>query len=1160
MTGKEARKKSNSIASYCYLGPTMSTQLINNYYNHLASLRRVGLSSEGAIRPPFDALVQQFAQQKRYIYAQEVTLKNQHGKNIRPDGVLMNDLRIHKGYTESKDSDDTLDAEIHKKLHRDGYPSENILFQDGATAVLIQRGEEAMRVNMTEADRLEAVLRTFVDFKPDYIKEFERALEKFKADIPTIVETLRTMIEEQNQTNERYKGARDAFWAMCQQEINPNITLADIREMIIQHVLTEDLFKSVFNEADFHRENNVARELEALVNTFMTREVRQNQLGELNHYYDTLNAQAAAVADHHEKQRFLKVVYENFYKVYNPKGADRLGVVYTPNEIVDFMIRSTDHLLEKHFGRHLHDQNVHILDPATGTGTFITDIIEYIPTQYLEHKYRHEIHANEVAILPYYVANLNIEFTYKQRMGRYAEFPNICFVDTLDNTGALRYVGKQAGLFGMSTENAERIERQNQHPISVIIGNPPYNANQASFNDFNKNREYWEDYKKKKGGVDGRIKDTFVRESTAQKTKVYDMYARFYRWAMDRIDQNGVIAFITNRSFIDSRTFDGFRKCVQDQFDYAYVIDTHSDVRANPKIAGTTHNVFGIQTGVAMMFLVRKEVRNEVGCQIYYNGEMRDEWRKEEKLAWINERQFSEIAFTRIAPSKKNNWVNLAESDFEELLPLLDKQVKNNSSDNAIFRLYTSMVKTNRDEWVYDYDRLALSEKVKYFIKEFNTQLTAKNDENLVNTIKWSSTLTSYLEKNIQELEFKEKLLLHVLWRPYISKYYYSEKVLSDRLTHFHYQIFGSFLEDSNKIICFNGFNTVQWNALATNKIIDYNSLYGGIQCLPLYRYDSKGNRHDNITDWGLMQFQQHYARQETKSNGALPPDSQATLEVIRQDSQTLPVLQKHGEQLSSQLSALTDYSAESLAPVRETITTFQQTLAQRERDAVERKALYQRLRSSLSDLQTQLAQLAPASRRARDITKEAIFHYTYGVLHDPAYRQKYALNLKRDFPRLPFYADFWQWADWGKALMELHLRYETAKPYGLRRVDRHVGVKGSEQNQLFEAQPLAVLSKLKVKLRAKKDEGVIELDEQTVLHGVPAEAWEYQLGNRSALEWVLDQYKEKKPRDATIAERFNTYRFADYKEQVIDLLQRVCTVSVATMKIIREMEARAKA
>jgi len=200
-------------------------------------------------------------------------------------------------------------------------------------------------------------------------------------------------------------------------------------------------------------------------------------------------------------------------------------------------------------------------------------------------------------IQPDYIANLNIEYTFKQRMGYYEEFKNLCFVDTLDNTSALDYEGKQTTMFALSSENAERIKRQNQKKISVIIGNPPYNANQLNENENNKNRDY--------PYIDKRIKDTFIKHSTAQKTKVYDMYARFLRWAMDRIDRNGIVAFVTNRSFIDSRTFDGFRKTLESEFDYIYIVDTQSDVRKNPKIAGTTHNIFGIQTGVAIMFLVK---------------------------------------------------------------------------------------------------------------------------------------------------------------------------------------------------------------------------------------------------------------------------------------------------------------------------------------------------------------------------------------------------------------------------------------------------------------------------------------------------------------------------------------------------------------------------
>lgn len=225
----------------------------------------------------------------------------------------------------------------------------------------------------------------------------------------------------------------------------------------------------------------------------------------------------------------------------------------------------------------------------------MTELIEYLPAHKMEHKYKHEIHCNEMAILPYYIANLNIEFTYAQKMGRYEEFKNICLVDTLDHCG---FEGKQFDLFAMSVQNTARIQNQNDRKISVIIGNPPYNAWQENFNQNNANRVY--------GQIDKQIKATYIKEGTAQnQIAVYDMYTQFYRWASDRLGKNGLVAFITNRSFIDSQTFDGLRRCLADEFDYIYIVDTQSDVRSNPKISGTKNNVFGIQTGVAIMFLVK---------------------------------------------------------------------------------------------------------------------------------------------------------------------------------------------------------------------------------------------------------------------------------------------------------------------------------------------------------------------------------------------------------------------------------------------------------------------------------------------------------------------------------------------------------------------------
>ncbi|MCJ7811942.1 N-6 DNA methylase, partial [bacterium] len=394
---------------------------------------------------------------------------------------------------ESKDEKDTIDDEIDAKQKK-GYPFTNILFEDTQTAILFQRGEEVIRGAVRDADILHKILTEFVSFKSDTVFKFEDALEKFKADIPAIVETLRKRIDETRVRNKNFIAANETFLELCKQEINPDITAADIQEMMIQHILTSDIFNKIFDDPEFHRHNNIARELEKLIEILFTYSERKNLMAHIEHYYDAINSAAAGIPDHHEKQKFLKVLYENFYKVYNPKAADHLGVVYTPNEIVQFMIQSAEYLLHNHFGKTLSDENVEILDPAAGTGTFITSIIDHIPKQHLAYKYQNEIHANEVAILPYYIANLNVEFTFKQRMGYYEEFKNLCFVDTLDNVDALDWArkkkdqGLQSHLFAISAENTERIKRQNKKKISVIIGNPPYNANQKNENENNKNR------------------------------------------------------------------------------------------------------------------------------------------------------------------------------------------------------------------------------------------------------------------------------------------------------------------------------------------------------------------------------------------------------------------------------------------------------------------------------------------------------------------------------------------------------------------------------------------------------------------------------------------------------------------------------------------------
>ena len=316
-----------------------------------------------------------------------------------PDGTVKDTLRMARGYWEAKDSRDDLDAEITRKFDR-GYPRDNIIFEDSQTAVLIQNWEEAMRVDMSRPDDLDRLIRRFLDYELPQIEEFRQAQSQFKTDLPDVIGNLRQAVGAAEKGNVEYQTAADEFLALCHQSISPDVSPADVREMLLQHILTKDIFLRVFAEDQFHSENNIARRLDALERTFFTGDTRRQAINRLRTYYGAIGRAADEIVDYAEKQQFLKAIYEDFYNAYNPAAADRLGVVYTPNEIVDFMISGADHLLQKHFGRSLADENVQILDPATGTGTFITNLIDYLPADRLEYKYLKEIHANEVAILP----------------------------------------------------------------------------------------------------------------------------------------------------------------------------------------------------------------------------------------------------------------------------------------------------------------------------------------------------------------------------------------------------------------------------------------------------------------------------------------------------------------------------------------------------------------------------------------------------------------------------------------------------------------------------------------------------------------------------------------------------------------------------------------
>jgi hypothetical protein len=407
-------------------------QSIHKYRNALKKIIDFGGSlNETTIRRCFIGLVNDFAEDKNLTLVEELEYRTPQGSTIYPDGTLKDRFRLSYGYYEAKDPKDNLDREIEDKT-RKYYPLINTIFENSITAVLYQNNLEAMRIDMSDDRQLEQLLNSFINFERQEIFQFHKAIEQFMTDLPNLVIWCRDEIDSAK-ANDEFSKRTSVFLDQCQNEINPDFTYEDIREILIQHMLTDRLFSAVIQDADFIKENNIAKSIEEIVRTFFNREKRKQFEEKNKHFYNAITITASQIYDHHDKQDFLKMLYEEFYKSYNPKAADRMGVIYTPAPIVNFMVRVTDELLAKHFNTGLAEKDVTIIDPATGTGTFITELIEYIPPQKLKEKYLNELFANEVGILPYYVSNLNIEYIYWQKMNEYLEFPNISYTDTLDN-------------------------------------------------------------------------------------------------------------------------------------------------------------------------------------------------------------------------------------------------------------------------------------------------------------------------------------------------------------------------------------------------------------------------------------------------------------------------------------------------------------------------------------------------------------------------------------------------------------------------------------------------------------------------------------------------------------------------------------------------------
>ena len=1012
---------------------------VKAYYESLQRFESIGVSHETAVRSAFQTLLEHCGRQFNWILVPEHSMtplirgaRGVKNKRIVVDGALIDNFQLPHGYWEAKDIHDDLPAEVLHKFAT-GYPRDNILFQTPHRALLWQNNQQTLDADLTDPTQLIHTLETFFSHRPQEYAEWEEAVSQFKDRVPALGNGLAELIEKERGANREFTAAFAAFHEKCRQSINPNLSEAAVEEMLIQHLLTERIFRTVFSNSEFTRRNVIAREIETVITALMSHAFsREDFLHSLDPFYVAIERTAASIDDFSQKQSFLNTVYEQFFQGFSVEVADTHGVVYTPQPIVDFMVRSVEEILGTEFDRSLSDSGVHIIDPFVGTGNFIVRTMRGIRPTALEEKYMTELHCNEVMLLPYYIASMNIEHEFYEATGDYHPFEGICLVDTFDLAE-----DRQLSLFAL--DNARRVEEQKETPMFVVIGNPPYNVGQVNENDNNKNRKYQT--------MDKRVAETYAKDSKATlKNQLSDPYVKAIRWASDRIGQEGVVAFVTNNSFLDGVAFDGMRKHFADNFEAIYILDLSGNVRKNPKLSGTTHNVFGIQVGVSINFFIKRRGNANSQAEIFY-ARVDEFWRKEDKYRYLDSKEYyRNIEWQSIRPDQRYTWLTEGlRAEFETFIPMGTKEAKaaRGEAVDVIFKIYSNGVKTNRDAWAYNFNRSALAENMSGMIDTYNEQVfkwehqgnRAANVNDFVGyddkKISWSRDLKVKLKRE-QTAKYANHKVRTSLYRPFTQSNLYFDRMMSDVVSVFPSIFPTPETETENWVICLTSVgNKKPFHCLMVQQIADLH-LTGDSQCFPFYTYDEDGGKHrENITDWALARFRAHY--------------------------------------------------------------------------------------------------------RDESIGKWDIFHYVYAFLHHPDYRERYGVNLKRDLPRLLYTPDFWDFAKAGKRLGEIHIGYEEVPEHQLTFIEnREVPI-----NWRVE------------KMKLSKDKTQLVYNDFLTLEGIPEKAFGYRLGNRSALEWVIDQYRVKTDKRSGIV---NDPNRADAPRYIVKLIGKVIAVSLETVEIVEDL------
>ena len=946
--------------------------------------------------------------------------------------------------------DDRLDAEINK-IDLNDHPTDRIIFnRDGLDG---DAPPDAPALPFPPLDLPPGAIYAKIVEKCGDRKYWE----SWAGDVADIFTRLVTRIE--GLLAHPDNGALNEWFAAFHEEllvsINDSITTQSAIDMMAQHLLTRPVFEALFEHYDFAGGNPVARALDALRRDFGEFGL-ENETRDLEGFYESVRLRARGLDNPEARQRVLMELYEKFFATAMKKDADRLGIVYTPVEIVDFILTSADAVLRREFGRSLGSEGVHVLDPFTGTGIFLVRLLQsaLIGDADLRRKYRKELHANELVLLAYYIAAIHIEEAFRGRVGddgAHEPFGGIVLTDTFN------LHTERAGFpRDWLPDNSERAERQQKLPIQVIVGNPPWSVGQRSSADDNPNVDYPE--------IERRVAETYAARSTAtNKNSLYDTYKMAIRWASDRISERGVVAFVSNGYWLYGNVDSGVRACLAEEFSAVYVLNLRGNARTfGERRRAESGNVFGqgSRAPVAITVLVRNPQAVHEGCRILYR-DIGDYLTREEKLARV--REWGSVAgiddWHAITPNRYHDWIDQRDEAFTRLYLLGSKTAKAGKTDETVFRLFSNGYKTGRDAYLYSFSRAACAENARKMVGDYQDASEVR-EEYPAYTVDDPANRHSSRMRRDQALKdepdrdrragYSQDKIWKVQYRPFVKQHCYVDYALAQR----KYQqdsIFPS-PDTDNRAICVPATGSRRpFAALLVDAMPDLHLVEDACQCFPRYRFEPRRDAAgaqgdlldtaaglaliDNITDTALRAFRVHY--------------------------------------------------------------------------------------------------------NDNTITKDAIFDYVYGILHAPAYRERFANDLAKELPRVPFAPEFQAFAAAGNRLAELHLDYENSEEWPLEVVFAQSGEPAPEHCRVGEH----------AMRFADDDRSVLIVNDHLRLAGIPAPAHDYQVNGRTPLEWFIDRYRITRDKDSGIVNDPNGW-FEDPRD-LIAAIRRIVRISVETAHIV---------